>query len=315
MKAYSQDLRERVLRAADQGMAHQAIAKVLGVSLATIGRYLKQRRDMGHVRPKAIPGRPSKKMAALQAGLADQFQRFPDATLEQHAQYWQHNQGMQVSRWTVGRAVKRMGLTRKKKTVAASERNEEARLLWREEMKEVDANHLVVVDETGSNLGLTPLYAWAPKGQRAFGKVPRNYGKNTTLLASLSLSGMGAAMILEGSTDTLAFECYIEQVLVPSLQPGQIVVLDNLSAHTGPNVRQAIEAKGCQLRFLPAYSPDLSPIEGAFSKLKAFLRRIGARSRQDLYQALQDALDQITPQDARGWFAHCGYLPANQEAS
>ena len=122
-------------------------------------------------------------------------------------------------------------------------------------------------------------------------------------------------MILEGSTDTLAFERSIEQVFVPSLQPGQIVVLDNLSAHTGPNVRQAIEAKGCHVRFLPAYSPDLSPIEGAFSKLKAVLRRIGARTRQDLYQALQDALDQITPQDARGWFAHCGYLPAKQEAS
>ena len=101
---------------------------------------------------------------------------------------------MQVSRWTVGRALKRMGLTRKKKTVAASERNEEARRVWREEMKDVDANQLVVVDETGSNSGLTPLYAWAPKGQRAFGKVPRNSGKNTTLLASLSL-------VFHGSSD------------------------------------------------------------------------------------------------------------------
>ncbi len=114
---YSTDLRERVLRAADQGMAHKEIAKVLGVSLATIGHYLKQRREMGHVRAKAIPGRPSKKMAALQAGLADQFQRFPDATLEQHAHYWAQNQGMQVSRWSVGRAIKRMGLTRKKKDI------------------------------------------------------------------------------------------------------------------------------------------------------------------------------------------------------
>jgi transposase len=315
MKAYSADLRERVLRAADQGMAHQEMAKVLGVSLATIGRYLKQRRERGHVRAKAIPGRPSKKMAALQAGLADQIQRFPDATLAQHAQYWEHNHSMQVSRWSVGRAFKRMGLTRKKKTLGATERDEKARRVWREEMKEVDATKLVVVDETGSNIGLTPLYAWAPRGQRAFGSVPRNYGKNTTLLASLSLDGMGAAMILEGSTDTLVFEQYIEQVLAPSLQPSQIVVMDNLSAHTGPTVRQAIEAKGCQLRFLPAYSPDLSPIEGAFSKLKAFLRRIGARTRQDLYEALGEALNQITSQDARGWFAHCGYLPAKQQAS
>jgi transposase len=175
-----------VLRAADQGMAHKEIARVLAVSLATLGRYLKQRRDMGQVRAKAIPGRPSKKMAALQAGLADQVQRFPDATLEQHAHYWEQQQGMQVSRWSVGRALKRMGLTRKKKTLGASERNEEARRRWREQMKGADANSLVVVDETGSNIGLTPLYAWAPKGQRALGRVPRNYGQNTTLLASLS---------------------------------------------------------------------------------------------------------------------------------
>jgi transposase len=296
-------------------MAHQEIVKVLGVSLATIGRYLKQRRETGQVRAKAIPGRPSKKMASLQAGLAAQLQRFPDATLQQHAHYWEQRQGMQVSRWTVGRAMKRMGVTRKKKTLGATERNEEARRVWWEEMKDVDANQLVIVDETGSNIGLTPLYAWAPKGQRAFGSVPRNYGKNTTLLASLSLDGMGAAMILEGSTDTLAFERYIEQVLVPSLQPGQIVVMDNLSAHTGPKVRQAIEAKGCHLRFLPSYSPDFSPIEGAFSKLKAFLRRIGARTRQDLYEALSQALDLITPHDALGWFTHCGYLPAKQEAT
>jgi transposase len=161
MKAYSQDLRERVLRAAEQRMAHQEIAKVLGVSLATIGRYLKQHREIGHVRPKAIPGRPPKKRAALQAGLADQLQRFPDATLEQHAQDWQKRQGMQISRWTVGRAIKRIGWTRKKKTLGAIERNEEARCAWREEMKEVDAKLLVVVDETGSNIGLTPLYAWA----------------------------------------------------------------------------------------------------------------------------------------------------------
>lgn len=154
-----------------------------------------------------------------------------------------------------------------------------------------------------------------PQGERAYGSVPRNYGKNTTLLASLSLTGMGAAMILEGAVDTVAFECYIEQVLAPSLQPGQIVVMDNLSCHTSAKVRQAIEAKGCQLLFLPAYSPDLSPIEEAFSKLKAFLRRVGARTRDALWQALADALETITPQDALGWFTHCGYFPADQEAS
>jgi transposase len=115
MKAYSQDLRERVLRAAEQGMPHQEIVQVLGVSLATIGRYLKHRRETGQVATKAIPGRPSQKIASLQAGLEGQLRAFPDATLQQHAQYWQERQGMQVSRSSVGRAIKRMGWTRKKR--------------------------------------------------------------------------------------------------------------------------------------------------------------------------------------------------------
>jgi transposase len=182
-------------------------------------------------------------------------------------------------------------------------------------MKQMDANQLVIVDETGSNIGLPPIYAYAPRGQRATGSVPRNYGKNTTLLASLSLEGMGACLILEGASDTLAFETYVQQILAPSLKPGQIVVMDNLSSHTGPKVRQAIEAQGCQVRFLPAYSPDLSPIEMAFSKLKTFLRRIGPRTRDDLWQALADALCIITSQDALGYFSHCGYFPADPAVS
>ncbi len=171
---------------------------------------------------------------------------------------------------------------------------------------------LVVVDETGSRINMTPLYAYAPRGERAIGKVPRNYGANLTLIASLSLEGMGEAMLLDGSADEAAFEAYVEQILAPSLRPGQIVILDNLSIHLGPRVKQVIEASGCQLLFLPAYSPDFSPIEGAFSKLKAILRRVGARTREALQEAIIQALPSITPQDALGWFLHCGY-PASEK--
>ncbi len=168
------------------------------------------------------------------------------------------------------------------------------------------------VDECGSHIALTRLYARAPRGQRAQGSVPRNYGANMTLMASLSLQGMGQALVWEGSADAAAFESYIEQVLAPSLHSGQIVVMDNLSIHLGERVRQAIQARGCQLLFLPAYSPDFSPIEGAFSKLKAFLRRVGARTRDELFDAIAQALPTITPADALGWFTHCGYLPPSQ---
>jgi len=130
-----------------------------------------------------------------------------------------------------------------------------------------------------------------------------------TLMASLSLAGMGEAFVLDGAADAAAFEVYVEQLLAPSLHAGQVVILDNLSIHLGPRVRQAIEAKGCRLLFLPAYSPDFSPIEEAFSKVKSVLRRTGARTREALQEAIAQALDLITAQDARGWFLHCGYPP------
>jgi len=182
-------------------------------------------------------------------------------------------------------------------------------------MKEYEASRLVFLDECGSNIALTPLYARAPKGERARGSVPRNRGKNTTLIASLSLQGIGASMILEGSANAAAFEAYIEHILVPSLQKGQIVVMDNLRAHKGTRVRQLIEDQQCQVVFLPAYSPDFSPIEETFSKVKAFLRRAGARTHEALQEAIGHALLTVTSQDAHGWFGHCGYVPLAQKTT
>ncbi|SRR6266487_2241506 len=201
------------------------------------------------------------------------------------------------------------GVDAKKKTLRASEQNDAARATWREQMKQLLSQDLVFVDETGSHIAMTPLYAYAPRGQRAIGKVPRNYGAIMTLIASLSTQGMGEAFILDGAADGAAFEIYVEQLLAPSLKPGQVVILDNLSIHQGSRVRQAIEARGCRLLFLPAYSPDFSPIEEAFSKVKTCLRRQGARTREALQEAIAQALLLITAQDARGWFAHCGYPP------
>ena len=201
------------------------------------------------------------------------------------------------------------GLDTKKKTLVASEQKEAERAAWREQAEHLRSADLVFVDETGSQIAMTPLYAYAPRGQRAVGKVPRNYGASMTLMASLSLSGMGEAFVLDGAADAAAFEVYVEQLLAPSLHAGQVVILDNLSIHLGPRVRQAIEAKGCRLLFLPAYSPDFSPIEEAFSKVKSVLRRTGARTREALQEAIAQALDLITAQDARGWFLHCGYPP------
>lgn len=174
----------------------------------------------------------------------------------------------------------------------------------------------MIVDECGSNLNLTPLYARAPRGQRAIGRVPRNTPPNTTLIASLSLQGIGPSLLVPGATDGLAFETYVEQVLAPSLQAGQIVVLDNLSVHHRARVAELIEARACALWFLPSYSPDLSPIEPAFAKFKQALRRVGARTLEALYDAISQVLPTISPQDALGFFRTCGYpAPANRATS
>ena len=189
----------------------------------------------------------------------------------------------------------------------ASERDEQARADWWREMRRVDPARLVFVDESGSHLAMTPAYARAPRGQRANAAVPKNRGRNTTIIGALGWQGWQAGLTLEGAADTAAFEAFVESCLVPTLSQGQMVVVDNLSIHKGGRVRQLIEEAGCSLLFLPTYSPDFNPIELAWSKLKAFLRRIGARTRELLEDAISSGLDTITTQDAKHWFEHVGY--------
>jgi transposase len=204
-------------------------------------------------------------------------------------------------------------LDAEKKALAASERNEAARAAWREAVAPLDPQQLVFVDESGTHTSLTRLYGWAPHDQRAIGSVPRNRGKNTTLVAALTPEGLQAPWTIEGAMDTAAFERYAEEVLGPTLRPGQIVVLDNLSVHKAESIRQAIERRGCKLLFLPPYSPDFTPIEQAFSQVKAILRGLGARARDALVEAIRLAVDAITREDAAAWFTHAGYtLPAQE---
>ena len=159
---------------------------------------------------------------------------------------------------------------------------------------------------------MTRRYGRAPRGQRAYGGVPRNRGKNTTLLASMSLEGMGAAMTVEGSTTQKVFEVYVEKVFAPTLKPGQVVILDNLGAHRGEKVKRLIESRAASVIFLPAYSPDFNPIEEAFSMIKAILKKEAARGREALIEAIGRALAAVGRQDAWGWFAHCGYVDGDQ---
>lgn len=171
----------------------------------------------------------------------------------------------------------------------------------------------MAIDECGTHTSMDRDRARAPRGQRAYGRVPRNRGPNTTLLASMTLEGaMGEAMVVEGATDRFVFEAYTEHFLAPTLEEGQIVLLDNLPAHKTDRVRELIEERGAEVWFLPSYSPDLNPIEEAFSKVKALLKKAVARTKGALVEAIAQALAAVTPEDARGWFAHSGYESLDQ---
>ena len=194
-----------------------------------------------------------------------------------------------------------------KKSKIAQERDEGARALWRWLVSRCDVRRLGFVDESGTHISMDRLRSRAPKGERAYGKVPKNRGKNMTLIASMSLYGMGESMCFEGATDAAAFEAYVEHFLAPTLREGQVVVMDNLGAHRPQKIRELIEERGAELVYVPSYSPDLNPIEQAFSKIKNILSKLGARTHEALLEAMEEALSKVTPTDAAGWFDHCGY--------
>ncbi len=204
------------------------------------------------------------------------------------------------------------GLAAQKKSLIAAERDESARTAWRDEAATLDPADLIFVDETSTHTALTRRRARAPRGERAIGRVPRNHGPNVTLLAALTPAGGGPALAVTGAVDGAAFALYAERLLAPTLRPGQIVVLDNLSAHKSADARTALEAAGARVLFLPAYSPDFNPIELAFAKVKARLRAAAERTPDGLVAATASAIDAVTAADARSFYAHCGFvLPTN----
>jgi transposase len=244
-----------------------------------------------------------------QDSLARQLKAHPDFTLAQHMAWWnrRHELQLQVSESLLSRVFRRLGWTRKKKTVGAVERNEAERAAFQAVMKSLPVEDIVVLDESSTRIGMIPLYARSPRGCRAYDHAIQNYGRNVTLLASMTVDGMRAAMTFEGAVDEVVFVAFVREVLIPTLRPGQIVIMDNLSSHKTHTVQTLLHQAGCELLFLPAYSPDLSPIEEAFSKLKAFIRRCRCQTLPALLRSIARGLDNISADDAQSWFAHAGF--------
>jgi transposase len=179
---------------------------------------------------------------------------------------------------------------------------------YRESAEDFDFRRLKFVDESGVDIAMTRLYGRAPRGERAVGSAPQNYGENVTMLGALSASGLAALMTVNGATDGEVFVTFVREVLAPTLREGDIVVLDNLGAHRSASAREAVEVRGARLVFPPPYSPDMNPIERCWSKIKTFLRAAKARTREALEAAIKQAIATVTESDARAWFKHCGYV-------
>ena len=182
-----------------------------------------------------------------------------------------------------------------------------ARAAYRDEIAGLPLERFKFVDESGANIAMTRAFGRAARGERVPDTVPKNHGDNITILGSLACTGLEAVMTINGAVDAAVFRAYVDQVLVPTLVPDDIVVMDNLGSHKVAGVREASEAAGATLLYLPPYSPDWSPIEPCWSKLKMFLRAAKARTRKALEEVIRVAIDTITAADARGWFLHCGY--------
>ncbi|MCP4242805.1 MAG: IS630 family transposase [bacterium] len=310
-KALSVDLRRRVVDAIVRGLSCRQAAERFGVSASSAIRWYARLRTSGTVAPKAQGGdRRSGRIEAQAAFILDQVAARPDITLAA-LQEKLRERGLSVGITTLRRFFKRRRITFKKKTAHAAEQDHSdvnaAREVWFEGQLDFDPAKLIFIDETSANTKMVRLRGRAPKGERCRAAVPHGHWKTTTFTAGLRLGGITAPIVLDGPMNGEAFRAYVEQVLVPELTPGDVVIMDNLRAHQVSGIREAIEAAGATLMFLPPYSPDFNPIEMAFAKLKAILRGAATRTIPELWEAIRSALDQITPTECRNYFAAAGY--------
>jgi transposase len=309
MRPYSNDLRERIVAAVDRGEhSLRQIAHLFAVSLSCVVRLLQHRRRTGSVQPQPHGGVPARKLdAAAEARLLELVRAQPDATLAE----LRDRLGIPCCLMTIARALQRHHLTRKKKTLFAQEqkspRVQTQRRVFQKKLAAVDPERLVFVDESGANTAMTRTYGRAPQGERVRATAPGAW-ENVTLIVGLRTEGVVAPLAVPGAVDSLVFQTYVQKALVPELREGDVVVLDNLQAHKSQAVRAAIEAAGARLEPLPVYSPDLTPIEEMFSKTKAYLRTVAARTTDTVITAMGEALKCVSPSDILGWFHdRCAY--------
>ena len=312
-RPYSQDLRNRVIEANESGLSARKAAARFDIGTSTAIKWVARRRDSGERSARRQGRPPGSKLDAHRDFLLAVIEAEPDTTIAELQRRLAEEEGVRASTGTIWTFLDRCRLTFKKKSLHAAEQDRpdvlERREDWFEGQLDLDPAKLVFVDESFASTNMARLYGRAPRGARLRAAVPHGRWKKTTLVAGLRLSGVTATQLLDGSINGKAFLEYVRQVLVTTLTPGDIVVIDNLPAHKSHRVREAIEAAGAKLLFLPPYSPDFNPIEKAFSKLKAILRKAAERTVSGLRQAILRILASFTPLECVNYFAAAGYDP------
>lgn len=313
MRSLSLDLRSRIVALIEAGEHTLGeLAELFAVDVSTIWRLWQRYRNTGSIVPKPHGGgMPAKLNAEAVAWLLERIQQQPDATLAELRDQLHDQLGIDCSIMAIFRTLRRQRISRKKKTRHAKERDtpeiQEKREAFCQKLAKVDPDHLVFVDEAGANTAMSREYGRAPIGERVQAAVPGAW-KNVTLISGLRSSAVVAPLAFAGATDQAAFETYVEKVLVPELREGDVVVWDNLSSHKSAAAKAAVEAVGARVEPLPAYSPDLTPIEEMFSKVKQGLRSLAARTVDSVIVAMGQVLNQVTQHDIHGWFHdRCGY--------
>lgn len=312
-RAYSINLRERVIAAVVEAESKsiRAVGGIFDASPSFVSKLSPRWRRSGRTNPLKSGGdRLSGAIEAERDWLSQTIEQTPDLTLRGIRDRLRERETL-TSQSVVARSLQRHRISCKKKTLHATERDRAdvgaARAAWTAQQPKFDAARLVFLDETSVTTKLARTRGRSPVGERVVGAIPQAHWKTTTFVAALRLNGMTAPLMIDGAMTGAAFLAYVEQQLAPTLSPGDIVVLDNVAVHRVAGVEQAITARGATIRRLPPYSPDVNPIEPAFAKLKAMLRKVAARSIRVLWRRIADFVRQCPPQEYRKYFAHDGY--------
>lgn len=314
MKPLSSDLRQRIVRVyEDTPLSFRAVAARFQVSVSSVQRSVQQHRKQGHLTPAPHGGGQSMKLTAeVQQWLVEVANAQVDASQDELRQEVKARTGVDVSQPTVSRLLKQAGITRKKKTKRATEQDTPEvtaeRQTFAEQQPQIRSADLVAIDDMGIITGMSRAYGYAPRGERAVAAELGGHGTRLSVVGALTVDGFLGGLEVLGTVNGDVVEAFITQIVVPHLQPGKIVLLDNARVHHRETLQELIEATGARVLFLPRYSPEYNPIELCWSKIKAWIRTCSPESVPVLQHAFTEAIQQVSKSDAAGWFRHAGFV-------